>query len=110
MLPPLLWGLCAADWRNRWVPAACSLPATEFAARAFPPHMAKAAMRTGRREATVRWQAGVILHFQFLMFATAVVCLGWALAWLALPAGAAAGIGAMPKIPLGTTLPISLEH
>lgn len=46
----------------------------------------------------------------FGALATVLLGLGWASVWLALPAGAAAGIGATPKIPVGTTLPISLEH
>lgn len=46
----------------------------------------------------------------FVALATLLLGLGWASVWPALPAGAAAGIGATPKIPVGTTLPISLEH
>lgn len=45
----------------------------------------------------------------FLTLFTTALCLGGTV-WPALLAGVPAGIGAIPKIPVGTTLPISFEH
>jgi len=58
----------------------------------------------------LRLQGRGALSFLFVVLAAVLLCLGWASVWLAPFARAAAGIGATPKIPVGTTVPISLEH
>ena len=46
----------------------------------------------------------------FLTLPALMLCFGGALLWPTFLTGVPAGIGATPKIPAGTTLPISLEH